>query len=75
MSSWHEDMAEAVNQRKKALSGITRWQEKLAKAEEVIEQLSAKRQAPEALSAASEATVKDAALITPDFNAVFGPTS
>lgn len=40
MSTWHEQMAEAVSQRQHALNGITRWQEKLRAAEAKIEQLS-----------------------------------
>lgn len=74
MSSWHEKMADAVNQRKKALNGINRWQEKLAAAEQVIEHLSAERQTPETLSTAPATTAaQDAVLLTPDFNSVFGP--
>lgn len=44
MSSWHEEMADAVRLRQKALNGVARWQEKLAEAEAVIEQLSTERQ-------------------------------
>ena len=44
VATWHEQMAEAVNLRKKAINGVQRWQKKIHEAEEMIEQLSTKRQ-------------------------------
>lgn len=44
MGSWHEEMASAVAARKKAMSGVNRWQGKLSAAEKRIEELSAQQQ-------------------------------
>lgn len=53
-ATWHDEMAEAVALRRKAMNGVARWQEKLVEAEQAIEQLSAK----------SPATVGDAPVVS-----------
>lgn len=45
MSTWHEQMADAVRQRQHALNGIQRWLEKKDAAEKFIEKLTEERAA------------------------------
>ena len=45
MSTWHEQMADAVRQRQHALNGIQRWLEKKDAAEKLIEKLTEERAA------------------------------
>lgn len=74
MGTWHEEMAEAVALRKKAINGVLRWQGKKLEAERKIDTLSAQRQIEDAPIPAA-AVNDDGALLSPDLHATFGITS
>lgn len=72
MSSWHDEMAAAVNTRKLALSGVERWQKKLAAADHAILKLSAARPVPGEVPSAGQITEQVAESIPATLNPVFG---
>lgn len=75
MATWHEELAEAVKVRDKAIRGVLRWQEKKHEAEARIDALSAQRKTDD-LPPAVEAPVTDyGVLIDADLNPAFGITA
>lgn len=74
MATWHEEMAAAVNLRKKAINGVRRWQEKKRLAEEQIEALSAQRVTEDAPLPAA-AVNNDGALLDAELQPLFGITT
>jgi hypothetical protein len=59
VSTWHDQMAEAINERKVALAGLERWKAKVAAAEEKITILSA-------TAAQTTTPVEEPAAVAPD---------
>ena len=70
MGTFHDEMAAAVNLRKKAINGVLRWQAKRQEAEARIEELSSQLQAVE--NGVPAAVTEDGALISADLKPVFG---
>lgn len=71
VGTFHEELADAVKMRQKAINGVVRWQAKKAEAEARIEELSAQRQAAEEAPIPVAAT-EDGALISPTLAPTFG---
>ena len=69
MASWHEQMADAVAERKKAINGVNRWLEKRAAAEQKIEELSTLRTGAEPVSA--DAASATSVTTSPSLNPIF----
>lgn len=73
MGTFHDQLAEAVKQRQKAINGVLRWQKKKHEAEALIEQLSNHRQVAEE-GPVPIAAEEEAALLDENMKPVFGIT-
>ena len=74
MATWHEEVAEAVKARDKAIRGVLRWQAKKHDAEKRIDELSILRKTDDAPVPAA-ALNEDVPLLTTEMHPVFGITA
>lgn len=72
MSSWHQEMEEAVAARKKAINGVNRWLVKRAAAEKRIDELSARQQSTAPLPGPDALAEEAAPILSSDLRPVFG---
>lgn len=73
MGTFHDQLADAVKLRQKAINGVLRWQKKKHEAEALIEQLSNQRQAAEEGPVPISAE-EEVALLDEQLKPVFGIT-
>lgn len=73
VGTFHEEIADAVKARQKAINGVVRWQAKKAEAEARIEELTIQRQYDEN-GPVPVAAVDDGALIREDLHPAFSVT-